>query len=369
MKRVLFSIGLSILAMPALQAFAYVSGKSLVAEKLIYCPQEITCTKKGDFSSCKYNTGTSQYWGGGFDAGGVGGIVYEGLYKLSWVRSNYHNNTMNTDCDYILSNPKAGDPVNASLMLLVKRGVFLEANYAKGSQWVDAGMNGIRCYSDKSQSCPLNAASGFGVVYDKIDIKKYSITPSLSAINIDGRRVFISYDKATSCWSSKICQIDFDMFSNDTGHVAIGNVIVDMDNKMQIVEIHPNESSGVTIKQMRGLNTIEIKEANDPAVVPSVEIINSTGLDIEVFSDSILASKINARESGSLFSNRMSEDCSNMAGCLVSLKTSDGGIVGSVVIDVENQMTVLSARATRPSAIAINIVDTHKIEISYPKKK
>lgn len=363
MKMILY-VALLLSASINFQAYAYVSGKAAITEKKIYCPEKITCTKDGDFSSCKYNSDTPQYWNS--VRGSIALTDYP--YIFSNVRSSYHITDFQTLCIY------KQKETSEKITLDAKFESNLEPYYDKTTKW-DEGFGTVSCQSDTPSSCPLKEASGIGISFNnlgKIDVFK---TFSFSAHNVkfggSGGQTyeFIQYDNAVSCWSDKECKIDIEMNNNDIGSILIGSIVVDMDNKMKILKVLPISSSGMDIKKIEPFNTIEIKKSDNPPSRPSLEIDNFTNYEISISVNDTVITKIVARQGhGNLFAYRAAEKCANLKECKVNITNPFGGLIGSVIVDVENNMNILSIQSTRASEIVINQIDDHKVEIRYPNK-
>lgn len=343
----------SILSMPS---FAYISGKKLVTEKLIYCPEQIIC-KSSDISSCSFISESSQYW----VSLNPSFRVEKNTYKFEKVTSGYHGGD-SPSCFY-----KTLDS-SSSLFLNAKHEANLEAYFSNTTKWEKINNSiELSCKSDSPNSCPLKERSGIRVISSIKDLnsghlhdKGLMFTANNVAINYSssGGDIFIEYEAADSCWSDQQCKIDIDLQSNVYGHIFLGSIIVDMDNRMKILNVIPAPSSEVTINKVDPFNTLEIKNQDIYSVLEVSSLIKQP-ISISVNNTLITtgASKV--------YSYLVENVCPNISECKLDLKIKQG-LIGSVVVDVKHNMNVLSVSSIRASEISIRKVSARKVEVGYP---
>lgn len=340
--------------------FAYVSGKVAVNEEAIYCPDQIICTESRNLKSCKYSGAEEKYWDFIGDSGDLGMVA--GRYKFTNVNAIYHAAMLYPPvCTYENSD-------NGSITYLALYGKFeinLELFYKKPNNWNVNGHGGS-CRSEGSpQACPLHYASSLGVLIK--DVKDSSLYASINYLRIFDQplsEAAIRYEDALSrCSDTQYCKIDF----TNESYSIIGSVIVDMDNKMKIVQVIPYKSSGIEIKQSDSFNTIVIKKSESLPIVASMEIYNKINLELTASANQtqIIERPIASRSRGSIFLDRALVGCRNDKQCQIDISTSQGGSIGSVIVDMENNMNILQVSSNRSSEIEINKIGMNTIEIGY----
>lgn len=372
------SLWLAALLLIATPAFAYVSGKALVDSKTVYCPERITCTKDGDLSSCSYITDSPEYWGQiqlihAISPSAIAAVSY----KIATVDSGYHNRGFaETTCSY----SRAGG-ASAVLYIPTKTESRFDGYYTAATNWIlNVDQNGAMsqgqasCSTPKDQSlCPLKTVSGFSVVYYREKLNtgiKFSLNGVTLTSNefMQNRGVsFISYEGAPMCWSYKVCSIKV-MIPNWKGDlVSAGSIDVDMDNKMKIIQASASAEQGFIFKINEILNSVEIEKINGvPALLRVIGHININS-NLSVGNNAI--AKINKSIPVRFDYDSLKKVCNNTKECVINVNVDGGGLIGSFVIDAEDNMTVRSVESTRASEIVINKTDDHTVEINYPNKK
>lgn len=228
------------------------------ADEQVFCPKQIDCSEEGNIGSCKAIGGDLQYWG----IMRENGRIASGEYTFSGVSSDYQippGQERSTACSYQNTTTRFGK----TLSITVKK----EANYLEAPidniSWNIGGYRGS-CGAS-SIECPLVRASAMGIKYNynfksmdgyyvyvnETIMPFYYQTPDF---------ILVDYERALPYCGKTLCKFDFKGWKAGVGQFDIGNIIVDMNNNMKILQVNSLPSNGFFIKQADGLNNIEIIE-------------------------------------------------------------------------------------------------------------
>jgi hypothetical protein len=261
-KKLCIVISILSTALLAPNVFAYISGKAIVSDHIVYCPSEVSCSEAGstNLSSCSFVSDNPELWG--FSYAGSSPTTSQGRYILQGnvlaphhysgiVEKNSKNAAGYVVCTYSNSNGQ-------SIVVRSKAQANLEAFADKSTNWYDTPQTqSMWCpASGNIQQCPLKEASS-------ILIQNRNLATVLASINglkisqeiMLGDYFRLSYDDVLAGCSSKNCKIDI-VSSKDA---IYGSVEVDMDNKLKILQIDQVRSSEVMISQVDSFNSIEIQ--------------------------------------------------------------------------------------------------------------
>jgi hypothetical protein len=342
-------------------SFSYVSGKMPQTPSLIYCPSQINCTEAKNPNSCTYDKTYEEYW---WHIGGSGtgeDPPVAGTYNLANVAAGYHWAQPGTAVMCIYENHDSG--VSNVIALYAKFESNLEAYYDKNTKWeINIEPYPSYCRTNQPQSCPLIEQSALEIFngYAKEGLLAFANNIQIVDTPIQPTFGKVIYDNAlTGCGSSNECTIDI----TTVNRVKLASILVDMDNRMKILKISAVQSSGAEIAQISPFNTIEIKKSDSPPTVPSIELYNYIHSGIIATG---LATPIAEQSHDKIFYDRLISYCNNSKECTIDIKTAKGGVIGSLIVDMENQMNILNVNSLRPSEIVINRIDNNKIEIRYP---
>ncbi len=229
-------------------------------EEKLYCPEKIECDVAGKLDSCRAIGGNLSYW----DYMREDGRVEKGTYLFQEASSSYQPSDGSYDdseCNY---NFRVNSGIK-TISLGVKRGANIEAlvDNSISTMWKTSGYS-ASCGSSHL-SCPFTRTSALGFSFDyrnlepMTSIQVYShgsaITDPQNIAIFHGK--LLNHEQALlACPKDKQCPMDI-IVMNDK-KISIGNVIVDMENKMQILQITPVPNSGYKITKANGINAIEI---------------------------------------------------------------------------------------------------------------
>ena len=351
-------------------AFAYVSGKTPVNEKLVYCPEQLVCSEAGKMNSCKFD---QNYWDHLYVNGET--EVIAGEYKFRGVFSTVHSNSgTGVICSY--KNDSSGIKY---ISLYEKHQNNLEAYNSSVTSWVlnnRPGLGAADCFADSPQACPLHERSAFVIINDKAvwNVFPYVNGSPIYDFEQRGKSIVRYEDALTKCESEKFCKVDIMALASGrdiTSYFKIGSIVVDMDNKLKIIRIDSLKSSGYEIRKIEPYNTIEIKkiELNPSNNLLGLQIVNKINSDIvlSVNYTSLLDKFITASSQVDIFVDRVQQVCVDNNECKVDVKLVSGGsaTIGSIIIDTQDNMKIVRVESTHPSEIIINMIDAKKVEVRY----
>lgn len=233
--------------------------------KTLFCPEKIECSKDKSISSCKAIGEHLEYWSKALSIG----TVIKGTYFFDQVYSIYQTpylpiGASNSVCSYVNV-----DYPNITLKTAIRefdKAVFWEAAPNNTTKWIIDGFQ-AQCNNDSSsiinpKACPLEllplikirtayrtqiSAHANGILLQNSQINRGDDF-SWTAINM--------YQAWDACSDTGLCTIELTLNIYQT-RVDVGNIIVDMDNKMEIVHVHA--ITGFEISHGEQENTIEIK--------------------------------------------------------------------------------------------------------------
>lgn len=363
-------------------AFAYASDKTKAQSTLVYCPDSVICTEAHNLKSCQHNGGNSIYWdfiGGG----GYGDKIkpdVAGTYTLVSVISGYHWPAQGGLTRCVYEHTSTGKYYE--LVVYANYKSNLEAYLDKDTKW-DISEKGYphpaNCKANTAKSCPLTEQSALEIVNNIKDKLLAAINnidvinePVLSNANLptESNPYYgkVVYENALAgCGNVKECKIDI----INANRTIIGSVIVDMDNKMKILNINNLSSSGAIIRQVKPFNTVEIISSSSPPtpppVLPSISIYNKINAPIIATIQGVnLSNKpISISDYATIHSDRVSDLCKSNTICKIDLKTTKGADLGYILIDAATNMNVMQINSLHPSEIIIEQDSTHVVSIKY----
>lgn len=346
-------------------AFANTLGKTASNETLVYCPPQIVCTEAKNPSSCKYDSTYARYWDhiGGSGTGDDPHVA--GTYVLRNIVAGYHWPSDAGRAVCIYSTTYTGK--EESIALYAKSESNIEAKYDKATTKWDASQpypNLLSCSTNLPTYCPLREAPSIAIRQDQsIKEQLYVMINGVRISNLPISNSNIRYEDALpGCSSSSQCKIDL----ATEEYMIIGSIIVDMSN-MKLLKIIPTPTSLFNIKQVDSFNTIKVTRSDPPPVIYSISVHNYINSDVTALTNNkpLIKGSISTGKYDSVFSDRAMASCQEVKKCKIDLKTSKGGMLGYVVVDVENKMNILEVNSFQPSQIVITNIDTNKIEIKY----
>jgi len=220
-----------------------------IAGEVAFCPSKIECLEEGNLSSCKTIGGDPQYWG---DLP-QDRPIEKGTYTFNYASYRYESPATATAwCVYLNRNSK-------NLFVTTKsEAAYLEPLHDNFTQWNTDSTKNSTCGGSFPEYCPLTRIAAFGFIgnnaNDNISVNGIYIQP----ISVSNSAQQIIYERAKdACYGRNPCVFDVNSRS-----LNIGNIIVDMDKKMKILQINSKLSTGYQIKQIEGLNTIKIVKLN-----------------------------------------------------------------------------------------------------------
>ena len=210
--------------------------------KALYCPQKIVCSKTKSIRSCKAIGEHVEYWGEMFSSG----TVQKGTYLFLWAHSSYQApNMVTTSCSYSYINFPYTKISIKNRIEYNKNLVLWEALQNDATNWYRAGGYQARCFVGSRiapKTCPLKSVplikvispaqwsiSKFSAYANGILITPEPIYPPIGIINI--------YQAWDACSDTGICIINL-MATINQALVEVGSIVVDMENKMKIVDTH-----------------------------------------------------------------------------------------------------------------------------------
>ena len=231
---------------------------------VLNCPEKIECSRDKSISSCKSVGDNLEYWG---EIDSAGWIIKKGTYSFQTAISYYqptHNYEDVPLCVYSLF--ESGREI-AEARIRIKPGVHLEALLNAPTQWRTYASR-ADCYNGGSPTptpqdpklCPFNKIPLIGITLGSnnyfslsayangILITKAPIYSPMGVINM--------YQAWDACSDTGLCTIEL-MATINQALVGVGSIVVDMDNKMKIVDVYA--ITGFEISHDEKLNSIEIK--------------------------------------------------------------------------------------------------------------
>lgn len=243
--------------------FAYIN-KQKINESFIYCPSKVICSKENDEKSCKAVGDKLEYWEDEYI--GVEGRVAKGEYLLKEIRSKYQaqrfDHTAPT-CRY--NNFDSG--FEKLLALWSKENSDFEPFYDKSTSWNIIGYD-ASCLSKDTLKCPLEIKNSFKINLAPPSGKVGFIISSNGTVILkypywSSSTISVIYDDVLSaCGSVKQCKINIDLIVDHDEHHAVkaGNFVVDMTNKMNIIQINPEGNYQISKHPI--FNTIVINKSS-----------------------------------------------------------------------------------------------------------
>jgi len=233
----------------------------------------------------------------------------------------------------------------------------------------------------------LKEKSGFGVITDTnlCQYNNWRVRLTTNGLYIGGLECgydgiteqykYISYDYSTPCWNSKLCRIETELYGNEIGSIKVGSFVVDMDNKMKILEIINSDSSVPYMEKDENFNIIKVKDVSSALDQPFINIYSYVYMNpvvVYVNESSIIGVSYYSESKGStkIYSTAIEKLCDIGDICRLDLKVNsyenESYTLGSIYLD--NAMAIKSVESTRPSEIMIRQSGDHSVEIMYPNK-
>lgn len=232
---------------------------------LLYCPEKIECTKDKSISSCKI-VGQYSEWGN-IQAWAT---TRKGVYTLTSVQSSYQNplwwQGAYTIC-YYSNIDYAGSLLSVEpIRNKIPRLSQWEAAILNTNNWQTLGYN-ASCHVENADPkvCPLELVSSIEIESPTYFSSKLSVYANGILLNknnegwfgIDSYYHIINiYQAWDACSDTGLCTLELMATINDA-LVDVGSIVVDMDNKMNIVHVHA--ITGFEISHNKQSNFIEIK--------------------------------------------------------------------------------------------------------------
>lgn len=238
---------------------------SALAERLpktLFCPEKIECTKDKSISSCKAVGDHVKYWGNIYEDN----IVRKGTYFLIQVESYYQspytyhsNNCMYSNPDYSLITLAVSNPLE-----FIWGMPSWEANPNNMNKWL-AGRYSILCYNNglplNPEDCPFRRVPFIKIIGNsKLDLISTYANGVLIA-NKDGSinpRIINMYQAWDACSDTGFCTINL-ISTSEGATVNIGNIIVNIDKEMKIIQVNSDATTGFKISK-KDKDTIEIND-------------------------------------------------------------------------------------------------------------
>lgn len=179
----------------------------------------------------------------------------------------------------------------------------------------------------------------------------------------------VMYEDLGPCGNEPECTIGIYLQQDYYNYLLLGSVTVDVNNKLKIINMNVYEPYIIKISQMEYFNNIEIKPSDlSPPPNPWIEVFNFINSSVVASIQDVIVidEPILPHEEGKVFFEATYEECNNMAQCTIDLQTSQGGMIGSIIVDMENDMNILQVSSFRPSEIVITQTGANVIEIKYP---
>lgn len=234
----------------------------------IACPYSIICSKDKSISSCQPVGENLEYWG----EISASAPVKKGEYYFDTAISYYQSPTTAEDvplCQY----PQFDNGiVTGYIQIRIKPGSYLEALLTQPTDWRVSGTR-ADCYTGiieptakDPQLCQFNKIPLVKISLTSNDY--ISVTAYANGISIlpqpiypQQTNVLTMYQAWDGCSDNKECTINF-IANNGTSSFDIGNIIVNMENKMKILKVNSLPSSGYEIKNADSDNAIQINQLN-----------------------------------------------------------------------------------------------------------
>ncbi|MHB1221277.1 MAG: hypothetical protein ACYC0J_04715 [Gammaproteobacteria bacterium] len=232
-------------------AFAYITGKTPIETKAIYCPAEINCTSNS-LDSCKFDSADAQY----FSRPEVGGARIIGQHVFSYVNGEARGG----GCIY--------DRGNGFILPFKPEANLVPFDRRQPPSSWSNGLCGGK--EGKVELCPVKENLGFvirnanvpEIIWGSINDK---VIPS-ARIELKSYARIGWKDALAECGSEKVCTIDLLSKSHKYGAVKFDT------DSMKIIQVSPFEPKKFQIHKVDFFNTIEIikmDEERDAIYCPS----------------------------------------------------------------------------------------------------
>lgn len=231
----------------------------------IACPSSVICSKDKSISSCEPVGDNLKYW----EKASASAPIIKGEYYFGGAVSSYqspYTDEFLPVCQYLQKD--ATGKITGYIQIRIKQGSYFEALLTQSTHW---RIGGYRADCDGRPGEPRNPQL---CQFDELPLVSVSlksanfITVSAYANSIpitpqptypSTPSIISMYQAWDGCSDSKQCKINF-IAQNNGVTFDVGNIMVDMDNKMKILQINSSESSGYEILSVEDKNAIEITE-------------------------------------------------------------------------------------------------------------
>lgn len=218
----------------------------------IICPKKIECSRDKSVSSCKAVGENLEFWGSVYS----GGVVKKGTYIFNQAYALYQSpqTSHNITCSY--TNDDYPD-----LKLILGHSDKWEAFINESTQWTVQGYFAT-CHSNDSEACPFDQVPFINIIGASTRIISLSIYANGILINKTVNypsQIINMYQAWDACSDTGLCDVTL-IVTVDGSPINIGSIVVDMDNKMEIVQIHSDPTNKFQISKIKDENAIEINQ-------------------------------------------------------------------------------------------------------------
>lgn len=340
--------------------------------KPAYCPSEVVCTVAGDIDSCTFEQDEQENWDSikNSDANDLSA----GTYQLDFLMGLYHSTDTSSMSQCIYENKDDG---YKELYLNAKPEANLEAFPTAESYWniwEDFGY----CYGDYRNptlpsDCPLKRQSAVHLsnltfTHHWADASAYGGNKIVD-INTDSNGAKVIYDDLGHCEAKMPCKIDI---VNASGKV--GTITVAISNRLDILSIENSEEAIYSLRKNGDFNSIEVIGTDSPpSFAMGIYHTLSSPLmtyvhGVPVMDKPIPALPFDLEEAfGFVGYESVQEECAE-SHCQIDIKTTQGMRVGSVIVDMDDPMKIVSFTVHRADEISIEKHDENTLRIFYPFK-
>lgn len=273
------------------------------------------------------------------------------------------------DSAYTVCQYKMGisDETYTAVSLYAKQEANLEVYYHDDTLWEITSLEKSDSHgicAGKVAMCPLKEQTAL-LIKNSTDDVLYTYNPT-KVIN-PGASAKILYDDMGFCVNMEPCKIR--IFS-DSGMAA--TITVNVQNKLKIESLSSENSFIYTIKQMENFNSAEITNTyNGSFPDAKVHFSNFLNSSVNVLSGGtpLPNTPIAAKDNGFVIYEDVYKKCKNESECTLDVQTYSGLSIGQVLVNMKDEMAILSIESTRPSEIILNQTGQYSVEIIYPYLK
>ncbi|WP_148339288.1 hypothetical protein [Aquicella siphonis] len=213
-------------------------------QKLIYCPEQISCAQVDNKDSCKV-VGDNGTW----PVIEENGRVVKGIYKFKGATAGYQSSKYIDDlCLY--SNFDSG--FEKTLTSRDAEGQ-MEAYPERTNKWVLIGYNAT-CMSSAPADCPMTEKYEL-----TLDAQSEEVSFKVNNIPLESNHLSINTDYALSkCGKAKTCRIDIEhIFTHHYNkYYPVGFVVIDLENRLNILQVNNISTDRYIINKKPNFNGI-----------------------------------------------------------------------------------------------------------------